>query len=106
VASVTPSQRAENRIPMRMFVKLSDPVNGEFELASTVDISCHGARVVSRSFREPDQLLLIRSIRGSLYSHARVVHCESITADSYAVGLQLYHPTGDWTTPVKPSPRP
>jgi hypothetical protein len=102
VASTTPLHRAESRIPMRMFVKLSNPENGEFELTSTVDISCHGARVVSRNFRETDQRVLIRSIRGNLYSHARVVHCRSLTKDSYAVGLELFHPTGDWTTPVKP----
>lgn len=106
MATATPSQRAESRIPLKMFVKLSDPENGKFELTTTVDISCHGARVVSRSFREPDQHVLIRSIRGNLYSHARVVHCRSLTDNSYAVGLELYHPTGDWTTPVEPPRKP
>jgi hypothetical protein len=88
-----------------MFVKLSDPENGEFELTSTVDISSHGARVVSKSFRELNQRLLIRSIRGNLFSYARVVHCQFLKKDSYAVGLQLYQTIGDWTAPDKAPPQ-
>jgi len=86
-----------------MFVKLSNTEDGQFELASTVDISCHGAQVISRKFRKPDQHVLIRSIRGNLYSTARVAHCEWLADGSYAVGLELFHPTGDWTTPGKPA---
>ena len=38
LASASPASRAESRIPMRMFVKLSDPETGEFDIAQTIDI--------------------------------------------------------------------
>ena len=95
--------RRESRIPMRMFVKLSIPEQGKFELAHTVDISCHGARVASKSFWEPNEQLLVQSIRGNLHSRARVAHCQAVTDGSYTVGLELYYPTGGWTGFGEPS---
>jgi hypothetical protein len=98
-------RRAENRIPMRMFVKLSDPVTGAFEITSTIDVSCHGARVLTKGRWEPNQNLLVRTIRGNLHSRARVVHCELHAIDSYTMGMELYSPSGDWTKPGKVSQR-
>jgi hypothetical protein len=83
---------------MRVLVKLSIPGSGKFEITPTVNISSHGTRVVTRSLWKTNEHLLVRSIRGNLYSRARVAYCQSLTDDSYAVGLQLYHPTKDWTT--------
>ena len=92
--------RAETRIVKRMLVRLLNPANGGLEITPTVDISCHGAQVVSRHFWQPNNQLLVRSIRGNLYSRARVAHYRSLTNDSYFVGLHLYHPTQDWQTSV------
>ena len=89
--------RQESRIPMRMFVKLSIPERGKFELAHTVDISCHGTRVASKSFWKPNEQLLVQSISGSLTSRARVAHCQPVADGTYTVGLELYYPTGGWT---------
>jgi len=79
-----------------MLVRLWNPENAGLEITPTIDISGHGAQVVSRRFRQPDDQLLVRSIRGSLYSRARVAHYRSLTKDSYMVGLHLYRPTRDW----------
>ncbi len=92
--------RAETRIPKRMLVRLWNPENAGLEITPTIDISWHGARVVSKRFRQPNDQLLVRSIRGSLYSRARVAHYRSVTNDSYMVGLHLYRPTRDWQTSV------
>ena len=43
-----PARRDEPRIPMRMFVKLSVRGSEVFELAPTINVSCHGARVETR----------------------------------------------------------
>ena len=78
-------------------MKLSIPERGRFELAQTVDISSHGARVASRSSWDLNEQLLVQSIRGSLYSRARVAHCQPRANGSYLVGLELYYPTEGWT---------
>ena len=90
-------RRAEDRIPLRMFVKLSDPATGTFEITSTIDVSCHGARVVSRNEWHENQDVFVRSIRGTLDLRARVARCEVLAENSYVLGLELYAPKGDWT---------
>ena len=94
-----PLCRKEVRIPVKMFVNLYNPDNPTFELAPTIDISCHGARVVTKKIWQPNQPLSVRSIRGNLYSQARVVYCQPYTDDSFVIGIQMYYPTGDWTKP-------
>jgi hypothetical protein len=89
--------RKEQRVALKMFVKLSSPGSLASEIAPTIDISCHGARVVTRRSWRPDEQISVRSIRGNLYSRARVVHCQPHKGDSYVIGIQMYYPTGDWT---------
>jgi PilZ domain len=95
-------QRAEERIPQRMFVRLSFPDGGNFEMAQTIDISRHGARVSTKKPWEPNQHLMIRSLRGHFTSYARVAHCELLEDNSYCLGLELYNPVGDWTRSARP----
>jgi len=92
-------QRAEPRIPMRMFVKISVRGGDTFELTPTINVSCHGARVETRKYWESGEQLWVRSIRGNLYSRARVAYCHRQTDTTYAMGLDLLFPTGDWTRP-------
>ena len=89
--------RKEVRIPMKMFVNLCNPDNPSFEIAPTIDISCHGARVLTKRSWQPNQALSVRSIRGNLYSRARVIHCRPYKDKSFVIGIQMYYPTGDWT---------
>lgn len=90
-------RRAEHRISLKMFVKLSDPSTGEFEITSTIDVSCHGARLLTRSPWETNQALLVQPIRGHLPSRARVAHSETRDDGSHIIGLELYPQTEDWT---------
>ena len=94
--------RKEARIPVKMFVSLYGPDSPSPELASTLDISCHGARVVTKTRWRPNQHLSVRSIRGNLYSRARVVHCQRHTYNSFIIGLEMFYPEGDWTAPHQP----
>ena len=98
-------RRAEARIPLRMFVRLSNPETGTFEIATTIDVSSHGARVVTKNVWQPNQDVFVRSIRGNLHSRARVAHCEQYGDDSYSLGLELYSASGDWAAPGKPPRR-
>jgi PilZ domain len=88
--------RKEDRVPLKMFVNLSSTDDPSFEIASTIDISCHGARVVTRRSWEPNQQLSIRSIRGSIKSFGRVAHCQPYTDNRFVIGIDIYSP-GDWT---------
>ncbi len=85
------------RIPLKIFVKLSDPATGAFELTSTIDVSFHGARLVTKNQWEANHEVLVQPIHGSLSSLGRVAHCEAGAKGSYVIGLELYPSTGDWT---------
>src|ERR1700704_1836896 len=102
LSDTSPLHRKEARIPVKMFVKLYNPDHSTFELAPTIDISCHGARVVTKKIRQPNQLISVRSIRGNLHSYARVVYCQPYRDDSFVIGIEMYYPTGDWTKPSTP----
>ena len=90
-------RRAESRIAFKMFVKLADPATGAFEITSTIDVSCHGARLLTKSLWNRNQNLSVQPIRGSLASRGRVAHCEMRGDGSYEIGLELYSSTEDWT---------
>jgi hypothetical protein len=79
-----------------MMVQLFDPERLGIEMTPTIDISRHGARVVSKNFRRPNENISVHSMAGNIYSHARVVHCQALMDRSYAVGLALTDPTSDW----------
>jgi PilZ domain len=98
LAGSLPSRRQELRIPSlarEMFVHLQNLDNPRFEVAPTIDISSHGARVVSKRIWRPNQELSVRSMNGDLYSRARVVHCQPYTDSSFVIGIELYYPTSD-----------
>ena len=97
--SVTPTvPRKEVRVPMKMFVNLRSPDSPSFEIAPTLDVSCHGARVVTKRRWQPDQQVSVRSIRGHIYSRARIVHCQPYSDTSFVIGIEMFFPTGDWTS--------
>ena len=88
--------RKEDRVPLKMFVNLSSSDDPSFELAPTIDISCHGARVLTRRSWLPNQQLSIRSIRGSFKSFGRVAHYQPYTDDRFVIGIEIFS-LGDWT---------
>jgi hypothetical protein len=89
--------RTENRVQLKIFVKLSNPDNGSFELTQTTNVSRHGALVLSKNSFRHNQHLILRSIRSAFSSYARVAHCDLRPDGSFAVGLELYGPAPDWS---------
>jgi hypothetical protein len=80
-------------MPLRLF----DPEKREFLITLTIDISRHGACVMSKNSWQPNANISVHSMGGSLYSSARVAHCRSLKDSSYyAVGLELVDPSPDW----------
>ncbi len=103
MATGPPSSRTEVRTPRKVLVQLCSFENVTYELAYTVDVSAHGARVLTKNPWQSNQHLTIRSVQGNLYSHARVAYCQSVDGRSFAIGVQLRQPTADWTEPQKHS---
>ena len=88
--------RTEPRVAARIFVRLSNPDDGSSELTQTVDVSIHGALVLSKHSFRHNQHLLLRSIRSAFSCFARVAHCDSRPDGSFAIGLDIYRPAPDW----------
>ena len=97
------SSRTEVRTPMKVLVELCSFENITHEFAYTVDVSAHGARVLTKNPWQSNQHLTVRSVQGNLYSQARVTYCQSVDGRCFAIGLELRQPTADWTEPQKHS---
>lgn len=65
----------------------------------TQNVSARGARVVTNRPWQPNDHVKVRSLLGSLRSRARVVYCQPLGNDSFAIGLELFVSVGEWTLP-------
>ena len=97
------SSRTEIRTPMKVLVELCSFENVTYEFAYTVDVSAHGARVLTKNPWGSNQHITVRSVQGNLYSHARVAYCQSVDGSCFAIGVELRQPTADWMEPQKHS---
>lgn len=89
-------RRKEIRVPLKMFVNLTTSDDPSFEIAPTVDISCHGARVITAKSWNLNEQVSIRTIRGSLKCLGRVAHCQPHSDNRFMIGIEIYS-VGDWT---------
>ena len=90
-----PARRIESRTPTIVAVELStlgEPLT--MEITSTENISLHGARVVTKRRWQPNDRVLVNSLRGDLRSRARVVYCEALQKNGFAIGLELFSQVG------------
>ncbi len=93
-------KRAEDRLPMKVVVDLSSlDIRNPAQEGVTENVSPRGARVVTSRPWKRDERLNLRSLLGNFRSRARVVYCEPLGADSYAIGLQLFAAAGSWRSP-------
>ena len=96
MANVFPPIRTESRIPEKLLVELYSVENATHEITSTINVSLHGARVLTKAPWAPDQDVSVRSVPGNLYSRAHIVYCRPLPDQSYSIGLQLLQPTENW----------
>lgn len=99
-ATRAPTARTERRIARAMAVELCplgpSPAG---EATFTENVSPRGARVVTRHGWKPEERLLLKSLQGDFRWQARVVYCERLPNNAFAVGLDLLSPTGEWRMP-------
>lgn len=93
--------RVDNRIPLKVTVDLrSLDIRQHTQEGITENVSARGARVVTNRPWKPNERLNLRSLMGNFKSRARVVYCEPLGANSFAIGLQLLAVAGDWKSPA------
>ncbi len=97
MATGSPSSRMEIRTPLEVPVELCSFENVTYEVAFTVDVSAHGARVLTKNPWQSKQRLTVRPVHRKLSSSARVAYCQSVGGNSFAIGVELPQPTVDWT---------
>jgi PilZ domain-containing protein len=102
MTSIVRAERAEERIPMAVAVRISaqDGAPG-VETAFTVNVSSRGARVVSTRRWQVNDTLQIEYLPGEFRANARVAYCQP-QSEGFAVGLEFLEPSGRWVvnTPV------
>ena len=97
--AIQPPGRSENRIAAEMSVVLTSlapvfPV--KTELSKTENISGHGARVSTKQSWSANESLVIRSLVSGLQSEARVIYCQRIRTNVFAIGLELIASSSNW----------
>lgn len=66
------------------------------ETTSTENVSPGGARVVSRRRWKAGDRVLVNGLKGDLQWQARVVYCETLSNNAFAIGLKLLTPAERW----------
>jgi hypothetical protein len=96
----TEARRLEDRSPVHVTVDLSGlDVHTAAQQGITENVSARGARVVTSRPWPLNSRITVRSLLGSLRSRARVVYCEQLGTDMFAIGLELFVSVGEWTLP-------
>ena len=90
-------QRMEARIPTRVGLELSDPVEPLiYEITFTENVSRHGARIVTKRRWSPNDSVLVKLPQECLPSRARITYCQPFKEDEFAMGLQFSLLVYDW----------
>lgn len=96
-----PTGRTDRRIPKVEAVEVSAlDASRPTEAAATENVSSHGARVLTKQPWRPGEGVRLKSLRSDFQSLARVVYCQRLAGNVYAVGLALFTPTGEWGMPL------
>src|SRR2546427_3881197 len=92
--------RAERRVARAVAVQLST-VDGSplAEKTFTENVSPHGARVVTKQRWKAEERVLLKSLESDFQSQARVVYCQLLPRNNFAVGLDLFSPAAEWGKP-------
>jgi hypothetical protein len=99
-------ERAERRMEVKMAGRLStvgsDPAP---EWVAIMNISGHGARVISsRHWRAQERVLLAETV-GEQHLDAQVVYCQRLGENQYALGLKFTSNAGAHESLAAPRPR-
>jgi hypothetical protein len=66
-------------------------------MAIAQNVSARGMRVATENVWLPGDLVLLSSTESGVSTQARVVYCQRMENNRFAVGLELLAPLGEWT---------
>jgi hypothetical protein len=93
--------RMEKRLPIAIVVHLArvqdQRVDGA-ELTYTVNVSAHGARVLSNRPWQTGELARVTSFKDKIQILGKVAYCEKLGDKRYGVGLNFNGNSATWST--------
>jgi len=91
------SGRLEKRVPLAVPVEISTSQDSRaVERTSTENFCPHGVRVLTRSPKELNERVVIRSLIEGIKAVARVVYCQRLSDGRYGVGMQFLGSGPKW----------
>ena len=95
-----PTGRSDRRITKEVAVELARPDASQLrEMAIVQNVSARGMRVATEDIWLPGDPVLLSSPESGVRTQARVVYCQRMENNRFAVGLELLAPLGEWTRP-------
>jgi hypothetical protein len=95
-----PNGRFDRRITKEVAVELARPDALQLrETAIAQNVSARGMRVATEDVWLPGDSVLLSSTESGVRTRARVVYCQRVENNRFAVGLELLAPLGEWTKP-------
>jgi hypothetical protein len=95
-----PTGRSNKRIPRELMVELALPDASQLREAAIVqNVSARGMRVATEHVWRPGDRVLLSSPESGFRTQARVVYCQRLENNKFAVGLELLGPLGELANP-------
>jgi hypothetical protein len=94
-----PTGRSDKRIAKEVAVELARLDHLQLkETATTQNVSARGIRVATENLWRSGDRVLLSSPQSTFRSQARVVYCQRLEGNRFAVGLELAAPLGVFLT--------
>jgi hypothetical protein len=95
-----PNGRSDRRITKEVAVELARPDDPQLkETAIAQNVSARGMQIATEDVWLPGDPVLLSSPESGVRTQARVVYCQRVEYNKFAVGLELLAPLGEWTKP-------
>jgi PilZ domain len=92
--------RSEKRIARTLSIELClKDAPKQREKTLTENVSAHGARVLMEQRLQPGQQVVVHSPREGVESQGRIVYCQRVSAQTFAIGLELVVRAEPWAKP-------
>ena len=93
-------KRKERRIPVEVELEISTPREPPaYENSATENASSHGARIISSTRWQPHEHMLVRLPFKNEPSLSRIIYCDALPTNAFAVGLKFSSAVDDWLVP-------
>jgi len=92
--------RIEKRIRLAVPVQVSSVLDlAATERTTTENVCSLGIRILTKRARDLNERLMVSSLRGDLRTLARVVYCQHVPENRFALGLELSCRVELWARP-------